>query len=211
MRRLAFDCSGEARSAALIDGDHTVAVAEASGARAHAEQLVPMLATLMADTGWAWSTLDELVVASGPGSFTGIRLAVATARGLALALDRPVRAVGTLDALLAQGAAIGADTAAIDARRGGLYLATAAGEAFGDPAAVPIERAAALMPARFKAIGSGAALLVAAAGSGVAIPATIRAEGLAAAARRGRSAPPCHGFDLVPRYGRAADAVASVA
>ncbi|MFP4360599.1 MAG: tRNA (adenosine(37)-N6)-threonylcarbamoyltransferase complex dimerization subunit type 1 TsaB, partial [Alphaproteobacteria bacterium] len=90
MRLLALDCSGDRRSVALAAGGAVVAARGEAGARGHAERLVPLLEETRAEAGWTWSSLDQLAVAVGPGSFTGVRIAVAAARALALALDRPV-------------------------------------------------------------------------------------------------------------------------
>lgn len=120
MRLLAFETATEACSVAvLVDGD----VRERFGIapRRHAELALPWADELLAEAGVAKSQLDAIAVGRGPGAFTGVRLAVALAQGIALALDRPVLPVSTLAALAMQ--ASGPQVlAAIDARMGEVYL-----------------------------------------------------------------------------------------
>ena len=120
MRLLAFETATEACSVAvLVDGD----VRERFGIapRRHAELALPWADELLAEAGVAKSQLDAIAVGRGPGAFTGVRLAVALAQGIALALDRPVLPVSTLASLAMQ--ASGPQVlAAIDARMGEVYL-----------------------------------------------------------------------------------------
>ena len=98
MKLLAIETATEACSVALwIDGE----VRERFGIapRQHAELTLPWAEQLLADAGIAKSQLDAIAVGRGPGAFTGVRLAVALAQGIALALDRPVVPVSTLAAL----------------------------------------------------------------------------------------------------------------
>lgn len=117
---LAFETATEACSVALwIDGD----VRERFGIapRQHAELALPWAQELLADAGIVKSRIDAIAVGRGPGAFTGVRLGVALAQGIALALDRPVVPVSTLAALAfpVVGERI---IAAIDARIGEVYL-----------------------------------------------------------------------------------------
>jgi tRNA threonylcarbamoyladenosine biosynthesis protein TsaB len=100
--------------------------------RGHAEQLLPMIEAVRQQAGIDFEELDLLAVTIGPGTFTGVRVGLAAARALALVHDRPILGIGTLE-LLAQGVAKGEITAApasdgggiiaaIDARRGELYI-----------------------------------------------------------------------------------------
>ena len=98
MKLLAIETATEACSVALwLDGE----VRERFGIapRQHAELALPWAEQLLADAGVAKSQLDAIAVGRGPGAFTGVRLAVALAQGIALALDRPVVPVSTLAAL----------------------------------------------------------------------------------------------------------------
>ena len=121
MKLLAFETATEACSVALwIDGE----VRERFGIapRRHAELALPWADALLAGAGVAKSQLDAIAVGRGPGAFTGVRLAVALAQGIALALDRPVVPVSTL-ATLAMQAPGERVLAAIDARMGEIYVA----------------------------------------------------------------------------------------
>jgi tRNA threonylcarbamoyladenosine biosynthesis protein TsaB len=149
MRLLAIETATEACSVALwVDG----AVHERFevAPRRHAELVLPMADALLAEAGVGKRQLDAIAVGRGPGAFTGIRLAIALAQGLALALDRPVLAVSTL-AVLAQGAAGGGSPilALIDARMGEVYAG--AFDVGADGLAVPRGDEAVLAPARVDA------------------------------------------------------------
>jgi tRNA threonylcarbamoyl adenosine modification protein YeaZ len=115
MRVLALDSTTRAGSVALVvvDARGNVTVDERAGdaSRTHGERLPGELAAL----GAPWATIDVFAVASGPGSFTGLRIGIATVQGLALATGRSVVGVSTLEALaqcasarLATGALVGA-------------------------------------------------------------------------------------------------------
>jgi tRNA threonylcarbamoyladenosine biosynthesis protein TsaB len=124
MKLLAFETATEACSVALwIDGDvrerHEVAP------RRHAELALPWADALLAEAGIARSALDVIAVGRGPGAFTGVRLAIAIAQGVALGLDVPLVPVSTLAALALPAAAVNRGRpvlAAIDARMGELYV-----------------------------------------------------------------------------------------
>src|SRR5690606_41736875 len=89
--------------------------------RRHAELALPWAERLLAEAGVARTALDAIAVGRGPGAFTGVRLGVAIAQGIALALDLPVAPVSTL---AAPATPAGGDRilAAIDARMGEVYL-----------------------------------------------------------------------------------------
>lgn len=70
--------------------------------RGQAERLMPLLQEVLDQAGFAWSDLDRIGVGIGPGNFTGIRISVAAARGLALSLGIPTIGISTLDAIRAQ-------------------------------------------------------------------------------------------------------------
>lgn len=122
MKLLAFETATEACSVALyVDGE--VRERFEIAPRRHAELSLPWADALLAEAGVARSQLDAIAVGRGPGAFTGVRLAIALAQGIALALDRPVVPVSTLRALAAQGQGERI-LAAIDARMGEVYAAT---------------------------------------------------------------------------------------
>jgi tRNA threonylcarbamoyladenosine biosynthesis protein TsaB len=122
MRLLAIETATEACSVAvLVDGQ--VHERFEIAPRRHAELTLPWAEQVLAEAGVAKSQLDAIAVGRGPGAFTGVRLAIALAQGIALALDRPLLPASTLAALAmrAQGGRI---VSAIDARMGEIYLAT---------------------------------------------------------------------------------------
>jgi tRNA threonylcarbamoyladenosine biosynthesis protein TsaB len=120
VKLLAFETATEACSVALwIDGE--VRERFELSPRRHAELALPWAQALLADAGVARTQLDAIAVGRGPGAFTGVRLAIAIAQGIALALERPIIPVSTLQALAMQ-APGDRILAAIDARMGEVYL-----------------------------------------------------------------------------------------
>jgi tRNA threonylcarbamoyladenosine biosynthesis protein TsaB len=126
MKFLAFETATEACSVALfVDG--AVTSRSEVAPRRHAALALPWADALLAEAGIARAQLDAVAVGIGPGAFTGVRLAVALAQGIALGLDRPVLPVSTLAVLALagrpEGTAAGTElVAAIDARMGEVYL-----------------------------------------------------------------------------------------
>ena len=119
---LALDTCLAACSAAVSrDGDVLAWLSEPM-TRGHQERLASMVGEVMTRAGVAFADLDRIGVTVGPGSFTGLRVGLAFAKGLALALDRPCVGVGTLAALGGELPGDPAVAAAIDAGRGRLYL-----------------------------------------------------------------------------------------
>ena len=98
--------------------------------KGQAERLIPMLEQVLADAGIGWSELDALAVGTGPGNFTGVRIAVAAARGLALALNIPAIGVTRLEALAHD--LPRPITVIEDARRDAVYV-----QSFGDTVEIP--------------------------------------------------------------------------
>jgi tRNA threonylcarbamoyl adenosine modification protein YeaZ len=94
---LAFDTSAAHCAAALLRGDEILGVAAHDMTRGQAEALMPLLEDLLAEQSLSWSDLSAVAVGIGPGNFTGIRISVSTARGLALALGVPAIGVSTFD------------------------------------------------------------------------------------------------------------------
>jgi|SRR5690348_4111303 tRNA threonylcarbamoyladenosine biosynthesis protein TsaB len=124
MNLLAIETATEACSVALLYGDALIDRSELAPRR-HAELVLPMAESLLAETGLARKQLDAIAVGQGPGAFTGVRLAISVAQGLALALDIPVVPVSSLAALAMQAPKNGAAIlAAVDARREEIYAGT---------------------------------------------------------------------------------------
>lgn len=95
---LGFDTSGPHCTAALLQDETLVAQKTEDMARGQAERLMPLLEETLAEAGFAWADLTAIGVGVGPGNFTGIRISVSAARGLALALNIPAVGVSTFDA-----------------------------------------------------------------------------------------------------------------
>lgn len=99
MKILALDSSGLVASAAVVDNDVTVAEYTINYKKTHSQTLLPMLDEIRNMTELELNTIDAIAIASGPGSFTGLRIGSATAKGLGLALDIPIIPVPTVDSL----------------------------------------------------------------------------------------------------------------
>ena len=112
---LAFDTAAAHCAAVLVRGDRVLAERDEAMARGQAERLLPMLGEILAEGGCGWRDLDALAVCTGPGNFTGLRLAVAAARGIAMGLGIPAVGVSRFEAL-AEGVAGPARVALPDPR-----------------------------------------------------------------------------------------------
>lgn len=99
MHVLALDTTTRAGSVALVEDDHIVAEREGDGARSLAERLPGDLVALLKDAGVGLAAIDLFAVAAGPGSFTGLRIGIATLQGLAFVGARPMVALSALEAL----------------------------------------------------------------------------------------------------------------
>src|SRR5262245_47003199 len=100
MRLLAIDTALDACAACVFDteGGRTLASESLAMARGHAEAVMPLIARLMDKADVGFSDLDRVVVTVGPGSFTGLRVGISAARGIALASGKPAVGVSTLAA-----------------------------------------------------------------------------------------------------------------
>lgn len=121
---LAFDTSGPWCAAALLQGDRVLAQAYEPMAKGQAERLLPVVEAVVAEDGLPLDVLDAIAVGVGPGNFTGLRIAVSAARGLALALGVP--AVGVTAFEVMRGAttreALASQLVSLEGPRGGSYL-----------------------------------------------------------------------------------------
>jgi tRNA threonylcarbamoyladenosine biosynthesis protein TsaB len=130
MRVLALDTASSACTVAVVDGDTVLAELSLQVPRAHSTRLMPLIAQAVAESGIAKGDLDALAVGIGPGSFTGLRIGLATAKGLAFALGKPCVPVSTLLATAyGTGAQIGLVVPLFDAKRDQVFTAVyAAGD-----------------------------------------------------------------------------------
>jgi tRNA threonylcarbamoyladenosine biosynthesis protein TsaB len=101
MRILALETATLAGGAALLDGDVVIAESRSNIALTHSERVMAAVDRVLRDARWTVEELDGLAVSIGPGSFTGLRVGLATIKGLAFARALPVAGVPTLDALAA--------------------------------------------------------------------------------------------------------------
>jgi len=168
MQILGLDSATTACSAAIELNGTCISQHLVAEARRHAEYLVPIVERVMKEASASYVELDAIAAGIGPGSFTGVRVGLATARALALAANRPLIGVSSLAALAAS--AIdetpgGFDVLAVlDARRDQLYaqIFNAVGEPAGTPLATEASRLSDLLPPaarRLVVVGSGAALV----------------------------------------------------
>jgi tRNA threonylcarbamoyl adenosine modification protein YeaZ len=216
MRVLAIDTALSACAVAVLDTDESTLGASESIAmvRGQAEALMPMIARVMDEANIEFVELDRIAVTTGPGSFTGLRVGIAAARGIAMAAAKPAVGLSTLAAyaapLIAQDDTMPV-VAVVDARHDQVYMQVfgAGGRTLVSPRIAPVReavRAAALGAARI--VGSGANLIAAAWPSGEAPPSLIDARAapdIMWVARLGAAAADGHGPPK-PLYLRAPDA-----
>jgi tRNA threonylcarbamoyladenosine biosynthesis protein TsaB len=120
---LAVETATRVLSVALLEGEALRAELSTVDPRAHAERLLPAIDALLAQAGVGLDAVGAFAVSIGPGSFTGLRIGLATVKGLAFDTGRPVAAVPTLAALAAGAGASEPTAALLDARRGEVYAA----------------------------------------------------------------------------------------
>lgn len=215
---LAID-SSESCSAALWDssrGDREplLALRVLDPARGQAERLIGLIEAVLADAGLTYGALGAIAVNHGPGSFTGLRSAIAAARGLALATGLGVIAVSSLEALAAGlGAGRPEVLAALDARRGEVYVQRFGPDLapLGQPRAVAPHEAAASVDGPVRLVGSGAPLIRALLPDDAPVVVeTVRIDARlvarCAALRLAAGERPVAGFAVRPLYLRAPDA-----
>lgn len=127
MKILAVDAAGKALSVAVAEDGRILASAALNVGLTHSQRLLPLLQSLLAAADLPLAAIDLLAVVNGPGSFTGLRIGVATAKGLAWALQKPLLPVSTLEAAAYNALGAGQpDLLAcpvLDARRNEVYTA----------------------------------------------------------------------------------------
>ena len=124
MKILALETSAKAVSAAVSEDGRILAAGYQDTGLTHSRTLMPIVEHILQNTGLTMADVDAVAVAAGPGSFTGIRIGVSAAKGLAFAADKPAIAVSTLAAMARNAAfAGGLVICAMDARRNQIYNA----------------------------------------------------------------------------------------
>ncbi len=164
---LAIDTALDACSAGVLDTDagKLIALESQPMKRGHAEALMPLIARVIKQAGIAFASFDRIAVTTGPGSFTGLRVGLSAARGIALAADKPVVGLTTLAAYAAPVVSENAGQpviSAIDARHDHVYFQVVSGDGRSliRPRVAPIEEA--LRASRFGAphlVGNAAGIL----------------------------------------------------
>jgi tRNA threonylcarbamoyladenosine biosynthesis protein TsaB len=164
---LAIDTALDACAAGVLDTDAGKLIAQQSEPmkRGHAEALMPLIARVMKESGIAFAGLDRIAVTTGPGSFTGLRVGLSAARGIALAANKPVVGLTTLTAYAAPVVSQNLEQpviSAIDARHDQVYFQVVSGDGnpLIRPRVAPIEEA--LGASRFGAphlVGNAAGIL----------------------------------------------------
>ena len=169
---LALDTCLSACSVAVLDGERVLARRVEPMLRGHQERLAPLTAEAMAEAGLAFDQLQRVGVTVGPGSFTGLRVGLAFAKGLGAALGIPVVGIGVLEALAAPLADDpGTVFTVLEAKRGQVYLQAFGG---GEPLMAPDGLAIEIATARLAELaGSGPVTLI---GTGTAHLAVARPD-----------------------------------
>jgi len=122
MRILSIDTTVVAGSLALTEGARLVVQEQQGVAGTHSERLIGSIDHMLALAGWRREEIQGIAVATGPGSFTGLRIGLAAAKGMALAMNIPIAGVSSLQSLARNGAGFaGTVVALIDAKRGELF------------------------------------------------------------------------------------------
>jgi tRNA threonylcarbamoyladenosine biosynthesis protein TsaB len=141
-RIVALDTTSEFGSIALVEDEATVEEVEIHSPEGFGHVLFPQLQRLLQRHGWRWELVSGYAAASGPGSFTGVRIGLAAVKGLAEASGTRAAAVSTLRAIASFGRSAGVRAAVMDARRGEVYGAVfgAGLQPLGEESVGPLER-----------------------------------------------------------------------
>ena len=215
MRVLGIDTALAACSAAVLDTSAGITATQTLDmGRGHAEALMPLVARVMDQAGIEFAEIDRVAVTTGPGSFTGLRVGISAARGIALAAGKPAVGLSTLAGFAAPLIAEDDNSnvvAAIDARHEHVYIQVfgPGGRTLVSPRIASLRDAVrAAISGAARIIGSGAGLLAAAWPRGVEPPLLVdkrSAPDIAWIARLGAAAAEGHGPPR-PLYLRAPDA-----
>jgi len=216
MRVLAIDTALNACSAAVLDTDRGAIIASETieMSRGHAEAIMPLIARVMDQAAIEFVELDRIAVTTGPGSFTGLRVGISAARGLALAAGKPAVGLSTLSGFAAPH--IAADdtksvVAVVDARHDQVYLQVfgPGGRTIIPPRIAPMHEAVrAALTGTMRVVGSAADLIAAAWPRAEPPPELVEQRGapdIGWVARLGAAAADGHGPPK-PLYLRAPDA-----
>ncbi len=214
MLLLAIDTAGPSCAVAVARDNTILAQISEEIGRGHAERLMPMIEAVLGEAAVAFRDLEGIAVTTGPGSFTGVRVGIAAARGLALALDIPPIGIGSLDALafpVTRARDAGTVVAVLDARRDEVYALAkdlGSGETLVAATAISADALTAMLedvPGPLILVGAGAPLVADALGNrDFKIAGTPQYPDVADVARLAMSTSPAS--PPTPLYARAADA-----
>lgn len=217
MKILAVETATRTCSVALLDGDGILGETLLYGQKHHTEKILSLIDGLLLNAGITGSQLDLIAVSTGPGSFTGLRVGLSTAQGLALSLDKPLLGVPTLEVIALQQLPAERVCPLLDARKGQVYTCLyEGGMQTRDAAVMPPEAWAAGLTGTLVFAGNGAVLYresIQKAFPGTAlfappaagIPRASTLGGIAGA--RYDQAQPCAPERVVPQYVRPPDAL----
>lgn len=211
---LAFDTATSATAVALLGSGEPIELRDdpQPGQRPrHAQQLLPLARQALDQAGARFADLTRVVVGTGPGSFTGLRIGLATARALALAADAQLVGVSTLRVLARAAGGAGVVAPVIDARRGEVFVAAWAGDAERvPPHALAPDAVAALDPRGWLGVGDGAVRFRSVLEqAGMSIPADhspVHRVSASVLAQLGTHADPVARTEVLPDYQRLPDA-----
>jgi tRNA threonylcarbamoyl adenosine modification protein YeaZ len=182
---LAIDTALAACSAAVLDTEQAALLAseQLPMTRGHAEALMPLIKRVMLAAGMGFTAIDRIAVTTGPGSFTGLRVAISAARGIALAAAKPAVGLTTLSAYAAPFVAEAAPDpilSAIDARHDQVYFQLVAGDGsmLRRPAIAPVEHVLQIIAEHgaLRLVGNAAHLLASRLPAGVPQPLQVEAQ-----------------------------------
>jgi tRNA threonylcarbamoyl adenosine modification protein YeaZ len=164
MNLLAIDTALEKCSVGVAAGGREPVLVSETIGRGHAERLFGMISAAISEAGQELTDLDRIAVTIGPGSFTGLRVGIAAARGLALVIGCPVVGIGTLDAIAEKARILAGNVpvlAVLDAKRGEIYAQAFDGDgrALSEPEVGSVARLGALLGGGMAIAGSGARLV----------------------------------------------------
>jgi tRNA threonylcarbamoyladenosine biosynthesis protein TsaB len=195
--QLVIDCATAACSIALLDGDRLLDERHEVVGRGHAERLIPMIEEMLGDR-----VPDAILVDCGPGSFTGVRVGLAAAHGLAIGWQVPLTGYSSLALIAAMGGGLRNVAIALHGGHGQLFV-----QNYGHDPVAPLDELQSLLPEQAAVVievptilGSGAESLVSARGHGEAIEVLPRASAIRDLPLALRSLAPR------PIYGRGPDA-----
>lgn len=175
MRILALETATRRATACLLEGERVIASRTSEDPRTHAEHIIQLIDELALEAGVPKASLDLIACGLGPGSFTGVRIALATAKGIALALERPLVGVSSLRAMAAGVSEARSVMALIDAKKGEIFVASY--DPRGEEILAPCHVSRAALPALAEAHLASSGIIVGEVASELGLPETAIVRG----------------------------------